>query len=112
MSNYNGGVMSRRPETVSVGDKIKHCKTLIASGDLTGWNKEFITSMAGRYEMYKENCYLSDKQMYYLDRIWVQNFGNAVDLPILPEAVAEKEEPQKPKGKFGFDSYGDDDIPF
>ena len=126
--------MARRPETISVRDKILHCSTLKYPVDLNDWEQGFIRNMKNNLITYNDSFTISEKQEYCLVKIWMKHFAKAEVLPdisgpqfgsdVLSEGAvvkagiknsglswAEITEEDKPKPKVLFDSY-DDDIPF
>jgi len=85
------------PDKIAVRNKILHCNGLRHTPDLTEWENEFIGSLSSKLAMYGPDFHISEKQDYYLNKIWVKHFANAAVLPAVP-----------PKTKQELD----DDIPF
>jgi len=60
---------------ISISDKIVDCSKLLHTGDLNDWEEQFISTLSDNLTRYGSSIFISDKQDYYLNKIWTEHFG-------------------------------------
>jgi hypothetical protein len=94
------------PDKISIRNKILHCSGLLGTGDLNDWESEFIASNYNNLIRFGDGFHISEKQDYYLNKIWSKHFANAAALPEIPSEVRLGDRISRPLVEL------DDDIPF